>query len=178
MVGFRQPAKIGMTISAVIVALLAFFIWQMTPIAMAASVVQAIHRSLTILLILFGAVTLLKTMQQTGAMTRIKLGFHTISSDMRVQTVLIAFVFVSLIEGSSGFGTPAVVAAPLLMVLGFRPLAAVALALLGDTVSVTFGAVGTPLIVGLENVSQYSHDLAWVVGAQVAIRPKRPNYTR
>lgn len=166
---FRMPARIGMSISAVVVGLAAFFVWQMTPLAIAASVGQGLHRALTIGLILLGAITLLRTMEQTGALARIKLGLHNISPDMRVQAVLVAFAFVALLEGISGFGTPAIVAAPLLMVLGFRPLAAASLALLGDTVSCTFGAVGTPLLVGLENVPNYSANLAAVVGAQVTI---------
>lgn len=169
LVGFRLPARVGMVISAVVVAVVAFVFWQMTPLALGASTIQAIHRTLTIGLILFGAVTLLKTLQETGALARIKFGLHNISPDMRIQTIIVAFAFVSIIEGISGFGTPSIVAAPLLMVLGFRPLAAASLALLGDTVACTFGAVGTPLLVGLENVPNYSADLAFVVGAQVAV---------
>lgn len=168
-VGLRLPAKIGMTISAAVVAVVAWGVWRMTPVAMAASVVQASHRALTIGAILFGAVLLLKTLEATGAMVRIKRGFQSLSADMRVQTVLVAFAFVSLLEGASGFGTPAIVAAPLLLVLGFSPLAAASLALLGDTVACTFGAVATPLLVGLENVPQYSDNLVWLVGAQVAV---------
>ena len=169
LVGFRLPARVGMTVSAVIVAVTVWLVWQMTPLAMAASVAQGVHRALTIGLILFGAILLVKTMQATGAMDRIKLGLHTISPDMRVQTVVVAFAFVALLEGISGFGTPAIIAAPLLMVLGFKPIAAAALALLGDTMACTFGAAATPLIVGLENVPHYSANLALLVGAQVTL---------
>lgn len=169
LVVLKLSARLGMSISALVIAATAFIAWKMTPLAIGASAAQATHRALTIGLILFGAVTLLRTLQETGAMERIKLGLHAISSDMRVQTVLVAFAFVSLIEGISGFGTPSIVAAPLLMVLGFRPLAAASLALLGDTVACTFGAVGTPLIVGLENVPIYSANLVAVVGAQVTV---------
>lgn len=169
LVGFRLSARVGMSLSALVVGMAAWLWWQMTPLAIAASVGQGFHRALTIGLILFGAITLLKTLEQTTALTRIKQGLLALSADMRVQTVIVAFAFVALLEGISGFGTPAIVAAPLLVVLGFRPLAAAALALLGDTVSCTFGAVGTPLLVGLENVPQYSADLATVVGAQVTV---------
>lgn len=169
LVGFRLSARVGMSISAVVVAVAALAAWGMTPLAIGASTAQAIHRALTIGLILFGAITMLRTLQETGALNRIKLGLHTISADMRVQVILVAFAFVSLLEGISGFGTPAIVAAPLLMVLGFKPLASAVLALLGDTVAVTFGAVGTPLIVGLENVPNYSANLVHVVGAQTTV---------
>jgi lactate permease len=141
----------------------------MTPLALGASALQGVHRALTIGLILFGAITLVKTMQVTGAMDRIKLGLHAISPDMRVQTIVVAFSFIALLEGMSGFGTPAIIAAPLLMVLGFRPIAAAVLALLGDTMACTFGAVATPLIVGLENVPVYSKELVALVGAQVTL---------
>lgn len=167
-VALRLPARIGMSISAVVITLAAVIFWQMTSLAVAASVAQAVHRALSILLILFGAILLLKTLERTGSLAAIKQSFHAISPDMRIQAVLVAFAFVSLIEGISGFGTPAVVAAPILLALGFPPLAAASLALLGDTVGCTFGAVGTPLIVGLENVSLYSENLTWLVGAQVA----------
>lgn len=169
LVVFRLSARVSMSISAVVVAIVTYISWAMTPIAMGASVAQATHRALTIGLILFGAIALLKTMERTGALDRIKLGLHAISKDMRVQTVLVAFAFVSLIEGISGFGTPSIVAAPLLMVLGFSPVAAAALALLGDTIACTFGAVGTPLIVGMENVPIYSENLVSVIGAQVTL---------
>lgn len=165
----RMPARTGMIISALVVMVVALAVWQMTPLALGASALQGVHRALTIGLILFGALALVNTMQGTGAMDRIKLGLHAISPDMRVQTVVVAFCFVALLEGISGFGTPAIIAAPLLMVLGFRPIAAAALALLGDTMACTFGAVATPLIVGLENVPVYSADLISLVGAQVTL---------
>ena len=167
LVVLRLSARLGMTISAVIVALTAYLAWGMTPLAINASIAQGVHRALTIGLILFGAIILLKTLEKTSALERIRLGLHTISRDMRIQTVIVAFAFVSLIEGISGFGTPSIVAAPLLLILGFRPLAAASLALMGDTIACTFGAVGTPLIVGLENVPIYSPELVAVVGAQV-----------
>lgn len=166
---FRLPAKIGMSISALTVGLLASTVWQMTSQAVGASIIQGIHRSMTIGLILFGAITLLKTLEETGALERIKLGLHAVSKDMRVLTIIVAFCFISLIEGISGFGTPSIVAAPLLIVLGFRPLTAAVLALLGDTVACTFGAVGTPLIIGLENVPIYSAELVSLVGAKVTL---------
>lgn len=165
----RMPARTGMIISALVIIIVALIAWQMTPLAVGASAAQGIHRALTIGLILFGALALVRTMQATGAMDRIKLGLHSISPDMRVQTVIVAFAFIAMLEGISGFGTPSIIAAPLLMVLGFRPIAAAALALLGDTMACTFGAVATPLIVGLENVPIYSSDLVTLVGAQVTL---------
>lgn len=152
----KMPARLAMAISALATMLAAVQVWGVEAMVIAASSLQGAHRALTILWILIGAITLLKVVQATGALDRIRQGFIHISSDMRVQTVIIGFAFLSLLEGVSGFGTPAVVVAPLLIALGFRPIVAVCIALVSDTVACTFGAVGTPLLVGLENTSSYS----------------------
>ncbi|KZU46137.1 L-lactate permease [Lactiplantibacillus plantarum] len=97
---------------------------------------------------------MLNCLRATGAIDRINQGFQSLSADMRLQTVLVAFLFGGLIEGVSGFGTPAMVTAPLLIALGFSPMAAVILALVADSTPAAFGAVGTPLTVGLSNVTE------------------------
>lgn len=149
----RISARVAMPIAALTVALLATTVWGMDDLALAAAGLQGVHRALTILWILFGALFFLYVMQRTGAVERIKQGFMKISPDMRVQVVIVAFAFVAMIEGVSGFGSPAALAGPLLVALGFHPLSAVVLALAGDSVPTSFGAVGTPLLVGLSNVN-------------------------
>jgi len=67
-----------------------------------------------------------------------------------VQAIIIAWLFGAFIEGAAGFGTPAAIVAPLLLGMGFPPLAAVMVALIANSTPVTFGAVGTPIIVGME----------------------------
>lgn len=150
----NMPATKGMSISALIVLLEGYFIWKMPFKALLASILQSIHKSLPILWILFGALMMLNMLQHTGAIERINSGFHTISADMRIQVILVAFLFGGLIEGVSGFGTPAMVTAPLMIALGYSPMAAVTLALVADSTPASFGAVGTPLTVGLSNVSE------------------------
>ena len=77
-------------------------------------------------------------------------GFSKISSDRRVQVILIAWLFGCFIEGASGFGTPAAVAAPLMVAIGFPPLAAVVFGMMIQSTPVSFGAVGTPMLVGVQ----------------------------
>ncbi len=156
LVVFRMPARYGMTIAALSVLSLAAIIWQMDSLALGASILQGVHRALTILWILLGAISLLNTLKVTGALERIKSGFFTISRDMRVQVVLVGLLFVSLLEGLAGFGAPVAIAAPLLLSLGFRPMAAIVLTLIGDTIAVAFGAVGTPVLLGLSNVPSFT----------------------
>jgi lactate permease len=103
----------------------------------------------TILIIVLGAILLLNTLKASGALTAISQGFCRISPDHRVQAIIVAWLFGSFLEGASGFGTPAAICAPLLVALGFSPMAAVVMALIADSSAVSFGAVGTPVLVGL-----------------------------
>src|SRR5690606_14464039 len=96
-----------------------------------------------------GAILLLYTLRESGAIATIRRGFMDISPDRRVQAIIIAWLFGSLIEGASGFGTPAAIAAPLLMAIGFPAMAAVVCALIIQSTPVSFGAVGTPILVGV-----------------------------
>lgn len=152
LVVLRMSALVGMTISAVVVTILGYFVWGIDGGVIAASFLQGVHKTLTIILILFGALALLNTLRETNAVARINAGFQNVSHDMRVQVIIVAFLFGSLIEGASGFGTPAMVTAPLMVALGFKPLTSVVTALIADSVSVSFGAVGTPILVGLSTL--------------------------
>ncbi|AVK63038.1 lactate permease [Lactobacillus sp. CBA3606] len=150
----NMPATRGMSISAIIVIITGYLFWHLTPKVIGASILQSLHKSLPILWILFGALLMLNSLRATGAINRINQGFQALTADMRLQTVLVAFLFGGLIEGVSGFGTPAMVTAPLMIALGFSPMAAVVLALVADSTAAAFGAVGTPLTVGLSNVTE------------------------
>jgi lactate permease len=66
-----------------------------------------------------------------------------------VQALVVAWLFGSFMEGAAGFGTPAAIAGPLLVALGFPAMAACALALIIQSTPVTFGAVGTPILIGM-----------------------------
>lgn len=145
----RLPARQAMPLSLLCSALLAFFVWQMPLQQLLAAMTEGLVIALTIVWIIFGAILLLKVLQLTGAMAVITQGFSHISPDKRVQLIIIAWLFGSFLEGAAGFGTPAAIAAPLLVALGFTPLAAVVLALVADSSAVSFGAVGTPVLVGL-----------------------------
>ncbi len=157
---FKMSAKKGMTISMILMMILAIVVWQVSFDVIFASVFAGIHKSLTIILILLGALTLVNTLKNTKAIKRINQGFETISKDKRILAVIIAFLFGALIEGASGFGTPAAITGPLLVGIGFDPLTAVVLALVADSTPVSFGAVGTPLAVGLNDLSLNLNEIA------------------
>lgn len=149
LVGLRWPARVAMPIvyaTAVVIALLA---WQVPALRVAASTVQGLFITFDILYIIFGALLLLNTLKRSGAVATIRRGFTAISSDRRVQVVIVAWLFGSFLEGASGFGTPAAIAGPLMVALGFPALAAVTMGMMIQSTAVTFGAVGTPIIVGV-----------------------------
>ena len=90
-----------------------------------------------------------------------------ITSDSRLQLLLIAFSFGAFFEGASGFGTPVAVTAAILIGLGFSPLAASGLSLIANTAPVAYGALGTPIL-ALAAVSGLDlYDLSAMVGRQL-----------
>ncbi len=153
MVGMRWPATRAMPLAWLASAAAGVFVWKMDLIVVAASTLQGFASAVTVLLIVFGALLILYTLSESGGMETINYGFHGISTDRRVQVIIIAFIFEAFLEGAAGFGTPAAIAGPLLMSLGFPALAAVLVALILNSIPVTFGAVGTPIWFGLKNLS-------------------------
>ena len=139
-----------MPIVYIIATFIAFFAWQMSFTRIMASTIQGLVYTASILWIIFGAILLLNTLKNSGALTAIRSGFTNISTDRRVQIIIIAWLFGSFIEGASGFGTPAAICAPLLVGLGFPAMAAVTIGMMIQSTPVSFGAVGTPIIIGIE----------------------------
>ncbi len=146
--GFMWPAKRAMPLAWGLAALFAFAVWQVDFVRVIAATLEGLLSAIDILIIVFGAILLLNTMRNSGAISVINKGFDGITPDRRIQVLVIGWMFVSFVEGAAGFGTPAALAAPLLMGLGFPPLAAVMCTLIFNSTSVTFGAVGTPVIRG------------------------------
>ncbi len=151
MVGFRWSATRAMPVAFFVALILALAIWK-TPLnwILAASA-NGLVIAMKIIFIVFGALLLLFTMRESGAIEAINRGFSNISTDKRIQAIIIAWLFGGFIEGSAGFGTPAALAAPLLLSLGFPALAAVMVALIANVTPVSFGAVGTPTLIGVQS---------------------------
>lgn len=149
LVGFRWPARRAMPIVYVLAACIALTAWGVSFNRVAASTVQGLFVSFDLLYIIFGAILLLNTLKHSGAISAIRSAFTKISRDRRVQIVIIGWLFGSFIEGASGFGTPAAIAAPLMVALGFPAMAAVMIGMMIQSTPVTFGAIGTPILVGV-----------------------------
>ena len=124
LVALRWPASRAMPLSYGVAIVLALAVWQVPFVQVAAASINGLIVALTLLYIIFGAILLLNTLQEGGALKTIRHGFTSITPDRRVQVIVIAWLFGSFIEGSAGFGTPAAVAVPLLVGLGFPGMAA------------------------------------------------------
>jgi lactate permease len=164
----RWPASRAMPISYLVAAGLALTVWQVPAVQVAAASVRGLIIAVELLYIIFGAILLLDTLEESGALQRIRTSFRDITPDRRIQVIIIAWLFGSFIEGSAGFGTPAAVAVPLLVGLGFPAMAAVTAGMIIQSTPVSFGAAGTPILLGVstglsadESVVQYASQLGY-----------------
>ena len=149
LVVLRWSATRAMFVAYLITATLALLFWNVPVNYIAASTIQGLFIATSIVYIVFGAILLLNTLKESGAVNTIRTGFMDICPDRRIQAIIIAWLFGAFIEGASGFGTPAAIAGPLLLAVGFPALAAVMSALIIQSTPVSFGAVGTPLLIGV-----------------------------
>ena len=145
----RWPASRAMPIAYLVAAGLSYSVWQIPGTKILAATVNGLLVAGTLIFIIFGAILLLNTLRESGAINTIRKGFSDISPDRRVQVIIIAWLFGSFIEGSAGFGTPAAVAVSLMVGLGFPAMAAVVAGMIIQSTPVSFGAMGTPILVGV-----------------------------
>jgi lactate permease len=149
LVGFRMPAKRAMPFAFIVAVIIAFMGWDISLKHILASIIQGTFITFDILYIIFGAIVMLSLLKHSRGIAAIREGFTSITPDRRIQVVIIAWLFGSFLEGAAGFGTPAAIVAPLLVGLGFPAFAAVTLGMMVQSTAVTFGAVGTPILVGV-----------------------------
>lgn len=148
MVGLRWPATRAMPFAWLTCVICGIVGWDLPILRLAALSIQGVVIAVGVLIIVFGAILILYTLENSGGMETIQHGMQNISKDRRVQAIIIGFLFAAFIEGAAGFGTPAALAAPLLLGLGFPAMAAAVVCLVFNSVPVSFGAVGTPILVG------------------------------
>ncbi len=135
-------------------ALLVSWLWVGMPLHMAAKsfALGALVGLLPIGWIVFSAIFLYQIAVDTGQFEVMKRSIGRLTSDRRLQVLMISFSFGAILEGAAGFGTPVAICAALLVGLGVRPFSAACLCLIANTAPVAWGSIGTPLIM-LEKVS-------------------------
>lgn len=147
----RWPAKRAMPVSLILTIFMAMFIWKVPGNQIAAASAKGIVTALEVGVIVFGAILLLNTLKASGAIFTIRKGFMSISPDRRVQTIIVCWLFGSFLEGAAGWGAPATIVGPLLVAIGFPAMGAVMVALILQSTPVSYGAVGTPILIGVHS---------------------------
>ncbi len=150
LVGFRWPASRAMPVSFAVTVLLSLLVWQVPAVQVAAASAKGLIISLSLLYIIFGAILMLETLRASGAIAVIRSSFSSITSDQRAQVIIVAWLFGSFMEGAAGFGTAPAVCVPLLVALRVPALAAATAGMLIQSTPVSFGAVGTPILIGVD----------------------------
>ena len=145
----RWSASRAMPLAFLSVALSGFFVWKIPVNYIGAYSIDGLATAFGILYIVFGAILLLNTINESGGLTIIKSNFTNITEDRRIQVILILWIFGAFLEGSAGFGSTGAVIGPLLVGLGFPAMAAATVCMVFQSTTVSFGAVGTPVILGL-----------------------------
>ncbi|HWV99568.1 MAG TPA: L-lactate permease [Candidatus Acidoferrum sp.] len=106
---------------------------------------------------------------ETGQFAVLQRQVAGLSGDRRIQALLVAFSFGAFVEGAAGFGAPVAITGALMIGLGFRPLEAAKLALIGNTAPVAFGALGTPLLTLAKVTGLDLQALSSMVGRQLGL---------
>ena len=144
MLAFGLPAKRALPLGWLATVAVAIGYWRQGVWAALAWALDGFLEAASVLSVVFGSILVMNTLKHSGALAAIQRGFHGITPDRRIQTIIVGYAFAAFIEGAAGFGSSAALAAPLLISLGFPPLCAVIVTLIFNSVPVSFGAVGTP----------------------------------
>ncbi len=140
-------AHLAALIALLVAGATAVFVFGM-PIKLAAAAAGygAAFGLLPIGWLILNAIFIYQLSVETGQFAVLQKQIAGVSGDRRIQALLIAFSFGAFIEGAAGFGAPVAISGALLIGLGFKPLEAAKLALIGNTAPVAFGSLGTPLV--------------------------------
>src|SRR5688572_12005156 len=135
-------------IATAISILIAIFVYRMPfNLAFLSTANGALYGLFPICWIVITAFFLFNITIESGQFEVIKHFMASLTSDRRLQALLIAFSFGSFLEGTAGFGAPVAITAAMLIGLGFNPLYAAGICLIANTAPVAFGAIGIPITV-------------------------------
>ncbi len=167
---FHVRAQIAALAGLLVAFAVAIFVYQMPPaLTFAAAGYGAAFGLFPIGWIILNAIFIYNLTVESGQFTVLQKQVSTMSGDRRIQALLIAFSFGAFIEGAAGFGAPVAISGALLIGLGFRPLEAAKLALIGNTAPVAYGALGTPLITLAKITDLDLQLLSSMVGRQLPV---------
>src|SRR5215204_3217750 len=165
--GLRMAAQWAALIALGVSMLVAMIVYGMPVDQTALSATEGAAFGLfPIMWIVVAAIWIYNMTVETGHFAVLRRSFGAISTDQRVQAVIIAFCFGALLEALAGFGTPVAITAVMLIALGFQPIKAAAVALVANTAPVAFGAIAIPIVTLAEITGLPKEDLGAMVGRQ------------
>lgn len=163
-------AHIAALIALLTAGVIAVFVYGMpAKLAVAAAGYGAAFGLLPIGWLVINAIFIYQLSVETGQFLVLQKQIAGISRDRRIQALLIAFAFGAFIEGAAGFGAPVAISGALMIGLGFKPLEAAKLALIGNTAPVAFGSLGIPLVTMAPLTGLDLQQLSAMVGRQLPI---------
>ncbi len=166
----KLPAHLAALAGLAASLLVAHFVYGMpAPLAGMAALNGVAYGFFPIGWIVLAAIFVYDITVHTGQFEILKQSIAGLADDSRIQALLIAFSFGAFIEGAAGFGTPVAISAAMLIGLGFRPLSAAGLALIGNTAPVAFGALGSPVIALAKVTEIPAETLSAMIGRQLPI---------
>lgn len=166
----RVRAHLAALAGLFVAALIAIIVYRMPPqLTLTAAVYGAAFGLFPIGWILLNAIFVYNLSVESGQFSALQNQLAGVSRDRRMQALLIAFCFGAFVEGAAGFGAPVAITGALLIGVGFRPLEAAKLALIGNTAPVAFGSVGIPIVTLNKVTGLDIHLLSAMVGRQLPI---------
>jgi lactate permease len=160
----KVKAHIAAIIALIIANIITIFVFTMPAnMSIRASLLGVVVGFFPIGWIVLNVIFLYRITVETGRFELLQRAIGGVTTDRRLQLLLIAFSFGAFFEGASGFGTPVAITGAVLIGLGFSPLAASGLSLIANTAPVAYGALGTP-IQGLASVTGFD---PYILGAMV-----------
>jgi lactate permease len=138
------PSTIAFALAALLTYVVRLWFFKTSPNLAHAAILNGLLQALTPISIVFGAIFFFVALERSGAMQTLRLWLDGVSRNPVAQLMIVGWSFIFLIEGASGFGTPAALAAPILVGLGFPPLRVAVVCIIMNAVPTSFGAVGTP----------------------------------
>ena len=139
-----MPSTVAFALAALLTYIIRIAFFKTNANLAHAAILSGLLQALTPISIVFGAIFFFVALERSGAMQTLTLWLDGVSRNPIAQLMIVGWSFIFLIEGASGFGTPAALAAPILVGLGFPPLRVAVLCIVMNTVPTSFGAVGTP----------------------------------
>src|SRR5699024_8200235 len=170
LVVLRWTARTSMLLAFISVLVLAISVWKVPMNKIVGASFIGIETAFHILYVVFGALLLLNTLKESGALGVIRNSIADVTQDRRIQVIIILWIFGAFLEGAAGYGSTGAVIGSMLVGLGFPAMAAALMVMIFQSTSVTFGAAGAPISIGisaglgdgkLEDVNSALHVSSW-----------------